>query len=78
MEDLTKTHPNLIKEWDYSKNTILPTDVSFGSAKKVFWICPKGHSYEATVYSRASQNTGCSYIIKGRGFPLPFLDENVN
>lgn len=61
MEDLTKTHPNLIKEWDYSKNTILPTDVSFGSAKKVFWICPKGHSYEASVCSRASQNTGCPY-----------------
>lgn len=41
MEDLTKTHPNLIKEWDYSKNTILPTDVSFGSAKKSLLDMPK-------------------------------------
>ena len=32
-----KNHPNLIKEWDYSKNSILPTDVTFGSAKKRTW-----------------------------------------
>ena len=53
--------PNLVSEWDYQKNgTLLPNMVTIGSDKKVWWICPKGHSYFSSVSSR----------VGGRGCPV--------
>ena len=58
--DLLTTHIELCKEWDYSKNTLLPTEVSRGSMKKVWWKCSKcGNSWCATVGSRSK--SGCPY-----------------
>ncbi|MBQ9780025.1 MAG: zinc-ribbon domain-containing protein [Clostridia bacterium] len=58
--DLATSHPALIKEWDYEKNTTLfPTEVCAGTEKKVWWICPEGHSYSANIRTRAKLNTGC-------------------
>ena len=38
--DLQTTHPELAAEWDYTKNTtIQPTQITYGSTKKVWWIC---------------------------------------
>ena len=48
MISLAEHNPELLKEWDYEKNNELgltPETISYGSAKKVWWICPKGHSY---------------------------------
>lgn len=46
-------YPEIAKEWDYAKNgTIKPEYVSYGSSKKYFWICPKGHSYECSPKDR--------------------------
>ena len=54
-------NPNLAKEWDYQKNgVLLPGMVTPGSEKKVWWICKRGHSYRATIASRAG----------GRGCPI--------
>lgn len=65
--DLCTTHPNIAKEWDYSKNDKTPYDVSYGCGKKVWWICSEGHSYEATVNHRTSKNgTGCPICFQGR------------
>ena len=50
--DLTTTHPNLIKEWDFEKNkNINPSEVGKGSEKKVWWLCKRGHSWNAAIYS---------------------------
>ena len=58
--DLTTTNPELILEWDYSKNTdVQPTEVSKGTPRKVWWICLNGHSWQSSVSNRA----------KGRGCP---------
>ena len=52
-------YPELIAEWDYEKNDGLkPQNVRPGSEKKVYWICPKGHSYIARVAHRVS-GSGC-------------------
>ena len=52
--DLQTTHPKLIEEWDYEKNTeVSPNALSYGSDKKVWWICDEGHSYQATPSNRA-------------------------
>ncbi len=62
----------LMAEWDWEKNTALGFDpqlLTEGSHKKVWWICEKGHSYEAqTVYRVAG--SGCPYcagkkVLKG-------------
>ena len=56
---LNYINPSLSKEWDYQKNgTILPSMVTAGSGKKVWWICSKGHSYQASIASR-TRGTGC-------------------
>lgn len=59
INDLATTNPELIKEWDYEKNTRTPQDVVAGSAKKVWWKCQNGHSWQAEIRSR----------VKGRKCP---------
>ena len=62
--NLAKLHPDLAKKWHSTKNRNLkPTDVTPGSHQKVWWICEKGHEWEATVSSRVSGN-GCPYCAK--------------
>ena len=52
----------LINSWDYEKNSnISPESISLGSHKKVFWKCDKGHTWQATPYTRYSLNTGCPF-----------------
>lgn len=60
--DLATTHPELVLEWDYKKNTgLLPQMVSKGCNKKVYWIGDKcGHSWSATVVHRVN-GQGCPY-----------------
>lgn len=60
--DLTTLKPELAKEWHPTKNgTLLPTQVTIGAGKKVWWLCNKGHEWEATIYSRASSGYVCPY-----------------
>ncbi len=51
--DLVTTHPQLAQEWDYTKNgSLSPKAFTFGSDKKVWWLCSQGHSYQATISNR--------------------------
>ena len=59
--DLATTHPELAKEWDYKKNKAKPTEVGKGHIKKIWWICPKGHSYASTPNGRTSKKLKCPY-----------------
>lgn len=59
VNDLATTNPELIKEWDFKKNAIKPSEVTFGSHNKVWWLCDKGHSWQAVIYSRKQR--GCPY-----------------
>jgi len=59
--DLMTKNPELAKEWHPTKNRNLkPCDVMPNSNKKVWWICKKGHEWEAIIGSRNSGN-GCPY-----------------
>lgn len=60
INDLATTNPDLIKEWDYDKNVISPTEVAAGSNKKVWWKCDKGHEWKTQINSRTS-GCGCPY-----------------
>lgn len=58
--DLKTKYPEIAKEWDYSKNKKGPDEVVCGTAKKFFWICPNGHSYDMAVNKRV-HGQGCRY-----------------
>ncbi|MBO4496448.1 MAG: zinc-ribbon domain-containing protein [Clostridiales bacterium] len=53
VNDLATVSPDLASEWDYSKNApITPSDVTFGSGLKVWWIGKCGHSWQAKISNR--------------------------
>ena len=59
---MVSTNPELIKEWNYDKNSVAPTAIIAGTNKKVWWKCSKGHEWKANVASRAKGNgTKCPY-----------------
>lgn len=65
--DLETTHPKLAKEWDHQKNGgVIPSLVFAGVRDKFFWLCPLGHSYEASLASRSRQNTGCPFCSNSK------------
>lgn len=60
--DLATHYPNIAKEWNYKKNGQLkPNHVTFGSGKKVWWLCEYGHEWQAAINNRTSNNRGCPY-----------------
>ena len=64
--DLGTIRPELAKEWHPSKNGKLsPSQVSPGSARKVWWLCSQGHEYEASLLHR-SHGTNCPFCNSGR------------
>lgn len=59
--DLLTTHPDIASEWDCANNgSVSPKDVTHGSQKQFWWICPNGHSYKSPVSGR----------VRGRGCPI--------
>lgn len=50
--DLATTDRHLLAEWDFVKNTILPTEISRLSMKVVWWKCPFGHMWRAKISDR--------------------------
>ena len=63
--DIATTHPHLIENWNYDKNTSSPEEYNKGSDKKVWWLCHKcGYEWQASISSRVS-GTGCP-VCAGR------------
>ena len=60
--DLATLHPDLVKEWHPIKNgDLMPEDISSGSGKEVWWLCPEGHTYSMVVNQRTKRGYGCPY-----------------
>lgn len=80
--DLQSQHPNLAKEWHPHKNSnCIPSEITAYSSKKAWWVCDKGHEWEAVINSRTKQNRGCPYCKNQKvlaGFnDLEFLYPNI-
>lgn len=58
--DWMKTMPELLNEWNYEKNNIMPSDISIWSKNKVWWKCKYGHEWASTMNSR-QKKSGCPY-----------------
>ena len=61
--DLATLCPELLKEWDYEKNTVQPTSIGKGYQKNIWWKCSKGHSYQASPNNR-TKGDGCPICSK--------------
>ena len=59
--DLQTVNPTLAKEWNYERNNgLTPEDVLPNSGKKVWWVCNKGHAWQASIVNR-NRGRGCPY-----------------
>ena len=57
--DLATLFPDLAIEWHPLKNgELTPADYTYGSGKKVWWICKNGHEYQASIHNR-TRGTAC-------------------
>lgn len=61
INDLVTLCPEMVKEWDYERNTgIKPSDMRPGSNTYVWWRCKLGHSWKISPNHR-SHGSGCPY-----------------
>lgn len=62
---LAEEHSALAKQWS-SRNDLTPSEVTSGSYRKVWWLCPESkceheHLYKARISLRTLGSTGCPY-----------------
>ena len=58
---LEKCNKKLADQWHPTRNgSLTPSDVTPGSSQKAWWICNKGHEWEAIIVSR-HKGAGCPY-----------------
>ncbi|MDB4944542.1 MAG: hypothetical protein JWP97_4076 [Labilithrix sp.] len=63
---LAVTNPTVAAEWHPRKNgAITPAQVGADHVMNAWWLCPKGHEYQATVRSRARGSRNCSTCYGG-------------
>jgi len=56
--------PDIAKQWHPTKNgNLTPKDVTIKSDKKVWWLCEKGHKWDAKIGNRTN-GTGCPHCHK--------------
>ena len=48
---------------------LTPEQISYGSRKRVWWRCADGHIWQAYVYSRTGDGTGCPYCAGRKACP---------
>jgi hypothetical protein len=69
--DLETTHPELALDWHPTKNELLkPDEITYGSGKKVWWVCKNGHEWEASVCNR-TKGEGCPICSSRRRTSFP-------
>ena len=69
VNDILTTHPQAFDDWDYELNKIMPSEVTYGSGKKIFRRCKNNHSWKSTVKDMIN-GRGCPYcankiVLKG-------------
>ncbi|MCM3252446.1 zinc-ribbon domain-containing protein [Priestia aryabhattai] len=59
---LSNTYPDIALEWHPSKNgEYSPDEISEFSNEKKWWLCKKGHEWQAIVANRTRLGSGCPY-----------------
>lgn len=69
--DLASAFPYIAAQWPPTKNgDLTPENCAPARNRKVWWLCPLGHEYQAAVGTRTVNGTGCPYcagrkVLKG-------------
>jgi hypothetical protein len=57
---LAAANKAVAREWHPTQNgKLAPTDVVYGSTRKAWWRCKRGHEWFATISSRTGKGAGC-------------------
>jgi DNA-directed RNA polymerase subunit RPC12/RpoP len=64
VNDISTIYPQLLVDWDYESNKALPTELTWGTKEKVFFICELGHSWDTNPSTRVKRNLGCPYCSR--------------
>lgn len=65
---LSTLYPEIAAEWHPSKNKNLTSkDVSYGSGKRVWWLCPNGHEYFSSIAGRTLEGKACRKCKSSKG-----------
>jgi glutaredoxin len=63
--NLAVMYPELVKEWDKEGNVGLdPAQFTPHVGRKVWWHCGQGHRWQATIYNRAKNKSGCPFCAR--------------
>ncbi|TVQ20690.1 MAG: hypothetical protein EA382_14660 [Spirochaetaceae bacterium] len=66
-ESLATRHRAIAREWHPTRNgSLSPRDIARASGASVWWMCRRGHEWEAAVYSRTLGGNGCPYCAGKR------------
>lgn len=58
--DFATNYPDLAAQWHPTKNKgVIPTQVAAGSKKHAWWLCNRGHEWQATIGNRVFFKSGC-------------------
>ena len=69
VNDLATVYPDISKQWNKEKNGGLTAYmVTYGTHQKVWWLCDKGHEWQAEVRSRV-KGFGCPYCTNIKVLP---------
>ena len=72
-KSLEIAYPEISAEWHQAKNgELLPSQVGYGSNKKVWWLGACNHEWQAKICNRVFDNNKCPYC-SGR---YPIVGEN--
>jgi superfamily II DNA or RNA helicase len=79
-KSLAATNPSIAGEWHPKRNgEVTPAQVNAEHVMNVWWLCPNGHDYQATVRSRTRGSRSCPTCYGGwsleniRGFVKSLL-----
>lgn len=71
-------YPELIKEWDFNNNKLNPSDVTYASHRKAFWICGNcSKKYSAVIRNRTINSSSCPYCSGNAVSELNSLAQNL-
>ena len=63
LNDLATVNPDLAAEWHPTKNApLLPSQVTGGSSKKVWWLGKCGHEWEAVISKDQAVETDVLFV----------------
>lgn len=67
--DFLADYTDLLKQWDAEKNELNPELLAAKTHKMGWWLCEKGHSWQAVIRNRVSKNSGCPYCTSKKVLP---------